>query len=181
MTSIEEGARRAVEADIAAVAELATGAAAEMTPRRGGSVWSRLEARSGPLDESLRRDLRADDALMVVGTIDEAVVGYGAIRLVVLHDGAVLGRVSDIYVVPEARGVGVGEVMMDLLLDWARRRGCIGVDSLALPGDRGTKNFFETHGLVARAITVHRTLVEAAEPPLGASADGSLPPRGEAS
>ena len=181
MTSIAEGARRAVEADIAAVAELAAGAAAEMTPRRGGSVWSRLEARSGPLDESLRRDLRAGDALMVVGTIDEAVVGYGAVRLVALHDGAVVGRVSDIYVVPEARGVGVGEVMMNLLLDWARRRGCIGVDSLALPGDRGTKNFFETHGLVARAITVHRALVETAEAPLGASADGSLPPRGEAS
>ena len=181
MTSIEEGARRAAEADIAAVAELAAGAVAEMTPRRGGSVWSRLEARSDPLDESLRRDLRADDALVVVGTIDEAVVGYGAIRLVVLHDGAVLGRVSDIYVLPEARGVGVGEVMMELLLEWAQRRGCIGVDSLALPGDRDTKNFFETHSLVARAITVHRALVEAAEPPPRASADGSLPPRGEAS
>ena len=47
---------------------------------------------------------------------------------------------------------------------WAKRWGCIGVDSLALPGDRDTKNFFETHGLVARAITVHRTLPQAAEP-----------------
>ena len=181
MTSIDEGARRAVGADIDAVAELAAVAAAEMAPLRGGYVWIRLEARSGPLNESLRRDHRADDALIVVGTIDEAIVGYGVVRLVALHDGAVLGRVSDIYVVPEARGVGVGESMMGLLLDWARRRGCIGVDSLALPGDRGTKNFFETHGLVARAITVHRTLADTAEPPLGASADGSLPPRGEAS
>ena len=38
------------------------------------------------------------------------------------------------------------------------------MDSLALPGDRATKNFFETHGLVARAITVHRRLTDPPEP-----------------
>ncbi len=162
MTSIDEGARRAVDSDMPAVAGLAAAAVAELAPRRGGYVWSRLEARSGSLDQSLDRDHRADDALVVVGTIDGAVVGYGAVRLVALHDGAVLGRVTDIYVLPEARGVGVGEAMMEELLDWAGRRGCIGVDSLALPGDRETKNFFETHGLVARAITVHRSLADTA-------------------
>ena len=163
MTSIDEGARPAVDSDLAAVTELAAGAAAELAPRRGGYVWARLEARSGPLEQSLDRDHRSDDALVVAGTIDGAVVGYGVIRLVELHDGAVLGRVTDIYVMPEARGVGVGEAMMDELMDWARRRACIGVDSLALPGDRDTKNFFETHGLVARAITVHRSLADTAK------------------
>lgn len=164
MTSIDEGVRRAADADMAAVAGLAAGAAAELAPRRGGYVWARLEARSEPLERSLDRDHRSDDALVVVGTIDEAVVGYGVIHLVELHDGAVMGRVTDIYVMPEARGVGVGEAMMDELMDWARRHACIGVDSLALPGDRDTKNFFETHGLVARAITVHRSLTDTAKP-----------------
>ena len=167
MTSIDEGARPAVEADIDAVAYLAAQALAEMAPLRGGAVWSRLEARKEPLGPGLYEDLRADNALVVVGTIDGAVVGYSAVRLVGLHDGAVLGRVGDVYVTPEARGVGVGEAMMGLLLDWARRRGCIGVDSLALPGDRSTKNFFETHGLVARSITVHRALPGAPEPKTG--------------
>ena len=165
MTSIDEGARRAADADIAVVAEMAAQAAMEMTPLRGGAVWSRLEARKEPLHQGLARDHRDEDALVAVGTIDGAVVGYGAIRLVELHDGAHLGRVSDIYVLPEARGVGVGEAIMGLLLDWAGRRGCIGVDSLALPGDRDTKNFFETHGLVARSITVHRAIPGATEPP----------------
>ena len=163
MTSIDEGARRAAEADIASVGALAAHATAEMSQRRGGRIWSGLEARPDPQLESLTRDLRDDDAMVVVGTIDEAVVGYGAIRLVELHDGSTVGRVSDIYVLPDARGVGVGEAMMELLMAWAGRRGCVGVDSLALPGDRDTKNFFETHGLVARAITVHRALPEAAE------------------
>jgi hypothetical protein len=48
--------------------------------------------------------------------------------------------------------------MMQALVDWCTERGCMGVDSLALPGDRHTKNFFESFGLVARAIVVHRPL-----------------------
>ena len=47
---------------------------------------------------------------------------------------------------------------MDEILVWCRSQGCIGVDSLALPGNRETKNFFESFGLVARAIVVHRSL-----------------------
>ena len=54
--------------------------------------------------------------------------------------------------------MGVGEAMMELVLAWCDERGCRGVDSLALPGDRETKNFFERFGLTARAIVVHRAL-----------------------
>ena len=47
---------------------------------------------------------------------------------------------------------------MDLLVAWAQERGAVGIDALALPGDRHTKNFFETFGLTARALVVHRDL-----------------------
>ena len=40
----------------------------------------------------------------------------------------------------------------------AKERGALAIQSVALPGDRATKNFFETHGMVARAIIVHRWL-----------------------
>ena len=73
-----------------------------------------------------------------------------------LTDGGLLGVVDDIYVDPGARSVGVGEALMDHVLAWCRDQGCFGVDSLALPGDRATKNFFESFGLVARAIVVHK-------------------------
>ena len=53
MTSIDEGARRAVEADIASVAGLAARATAELSELRGGRVWSQLEARADPQLESL--------------------------------------------------------------------------------------------------------------------------------
>lgn len=158
MVRITESARSAARADIAAITELASRAIAELAPHRGGGVWSQLEARTTPLEAGLLRDLDDGDASLVVGTIDDAVVGYSVIRLVGLHDGRVIGSIDDIYVMPEARGVGVGEAMIGMQIAWAGQRNCAGVDSVALPGDRHTKNFFETHGLVARSITVHREL-----------------------
>ena len=100
---------------------------------------------------------------LVVGTVDEVVVGYGWSRLETLHDGTSLLVVSDLYVDPEARAIGVGEAMMDQLVAHARAAGAIGIDAIALPGDRHTKNFFETFGLTARAIVVHRSLLEPSE------------------
>ena len=158
MLCITESARLATQTDIAAITELASEAIAELTPHRGGLVWSQREARKPPLEEGLLEDIADNAASVVVGTIDEAVVGYSTIRLVKLHNGGTLGRIDDIYVTPGARGVGVGESMITLLIAWARQKGCTGVDSLALPGDRHTKNFFETHGMVARSITVHKKL-----------------------
>ena len=107
--------------------------------------------------ESLRHALTDPDQRVVVGTIDDAAVGLGTVRVVGLADGRPLGVVDELFVEPEARGVGVGEAMMDLLVDWCRQRHCVGIDAIALPGDRDTKNFFETFGLTARAIVVHRT------------------------
>jgi hypothetical protein len=48
--------------------------------------------------------------------------------------------------------------MVDVMIAWATAAGCRGIDAIALPGARDTKNFFERMGLVARAIIVHRRL-----------------------
>ena len=45
-----------------------------------------------------------------------------------------------------------------MLIAEATARGAVGIEALALPGDRATKNFFEAQGMVARAIIVHRQL-----------------------
>lgn len=159
-----EAARKATDEDREILVELAEMAIVELTPTRGGPLWARREARERPLGASLDRDLGDADTLVVVGTIDELVFGYGVVRLERLRDGETLGVVSDIYVQPEGRGIGVGEVMMDLLIEWCTARNCIGVDSVALPGNRATKNFFERFGLTARAIVVHRSLPAAGDP-----------------
>lgn len=155
---MRETARPATRNDLAVVVELAQEAVAELTPHRGGAVWSRREARRRPVGEGIAAQIDEPEVHVVVGTIDDVVVGYGVSVPETLHDGARLRVVTDLYVLPEARGVGVGEAMMDHLVDAARAEGAVGIDSLALPGDRDTKNFFETFGLTARAIVVHRRL-----------------------
>jgi ribosomal protein S18 acetylase RimI-like enzyme len=155
---VEEQVRRANPQDLGRVAVLATDAIAELEPTKGGAVWARREARPLPVEGSLAADLASEDHEMVVGTLDDVVLGYGVARVERLRDGSLLGVVEDLYVDPGARDLSLGEVMMDHLLAWCAERGCFGVDSLALPGNRATKNFFERFGLVARAIVVHKPL-----------------------
>ncbi|MCU1487564.1 MAG: acetyltransferase family protein [Actinomycetia bacterium] len=153
-----EAARPATEADVPRLAELAAEAVAEQAGERGGAVWAQREARAVPAEASLREDLADGSRLVLAGTIDDVVIGYAVVRTEPLRDGTLLGVLTDVYVEPEARAVGVGEVLVDEVLRWCTERGCIGVDGLALPGNRSTKNFFETFGFTARAIVVHRRL-----------------------
>ncbi|MCY3806923.1 MAG: GNAT family N-acetyltransferase [bacterium] len=101
-----------------------------------------------------------------VGDLDGSTVGFAAARLVELADGTSLVEIDALYVLPEARGVGLGEALMDEVLAWAAGAGAAAVDAVALPGDRVTKNFFERYGMTARALQVHRRL----DPPPAASA-----------
>jgi len=161
-----EAARAATPDDVPAITALARTAVGELGLLRGGPVWQLQDARVEPIEEGIAADvaLSSDQGRVVVGTIDGTIVGYGVSHLEALSDGSVLAEVSDLYVDPEARGIGLGEAMMDLLVAHAREAGAIGIDALALPGDRATKNFFETFGLKARAIVVHRSLVVTDQP-----------------
>lgn len=155
-----EHARPAAPADLPAIVELAREAILAQAPQRGGAVWRLQAARREPLEDGFAAELArpGTEGALVVGTVHGTVVGYGSSRLEEVDEGRVLAVVTDLYVDPGARGVGVGEAMMDLLVAHAEAAGAIGIDALALPGDRETKNFFETFGLKARAIVVHRPL-----------------------
>jgi GNAT superfamily N-acetyltransferase len=128
--TLEVAARRAAEADLPRVAELIAEAIEEQRAARGGALFARREARA-----------------------DTSPAGLAAL----LADGSV-AYVDEIYVEAGARGVGVGEALMDALVAWATAEECFGIDALVLPGNRESKNFFETFGLTARVITVHRAL-----------------------
>jgi len=155
---VVEGVRRAVDADVVRLAELCRMAVTELAQTKGGPVFVRREARAEPVETSLAAAVSDPAQLVVAGMIDDAVVAYAAVRVEPLHDGDRLAVVTDLYVEPEAREIGLGEAMMNHVLDWCREQRCLGVDSIALPGNRATKNFFESMGLVARAIIVHRRL-----------------------
>ena len=78
-------------------------------------------------------------AALFVGQYETAVVGLLGVRLT----GAVAGRVGALveccYVEDGARGVGVGNTLMEAAVAWGRVQGCTEVDALALPGDRALR------------------------------------------
>jgi GNAT superfamily N-acetyltransferase len=156
-----EAARPAIAADRERIGELRAELFAELGAYRGGDLWVRERTSAA----------RADESAAYVGTIDDAVVAYGIVEVVELRDGARIGAVTELYVEPDAREVGVGETLVNALLDWCRERECIGVDATALPGHRAAKNFFEEQGFVSRSLTMYRPL-----PPGDGTSDASEPP-----
>jgi len=159
-----EGARLATEEDLPQLAALAAEAVAEQAEARGGPVWSQRESRPLPAGPSLAAALADPRHLVLAGTIDGAPIGYAVARLDALRNGKALGVVEDIFVLPEGRAVAVGEALIDQVVAWCRDHGCMGIDALVLPGNRDTKNFFETFGFTARALVVHHRLEPEPEP-----------------
>lgn len=153
-----ESSRPASAADLPTIVTLAGRMRAELGGMRGGALWLEREAWPEPLADAYAALLARDDALLVVGTIDDVVLGFGAVVVEELRSGLRLGVITDLYVEPEAREVAVGEAMVVALVTHCEERGCVGIDATALPGHRATKNFFETHGFTARALTMHRRL-----------------------
>lgn len=73
-------------------------------------------------------------------------------------DNGHVRTVTRLHVLPDFRGIGAGDALMEWLLADCIRCGITTLRGSALPGDRQTKNIFERHGLVARAIQVERRL-----------------------
>ena len=153
-----EAARPATEADIPRLAQLARKAIEELLPMRGGAVWWAQEGRQEPIESSFAADLGDDQRRVLAGTFDGVIVGYAVVHVDRLADDSLLGVVQEIFVEPEARQVGLGEAMMEDLVAWCSARGCFGMDALALPGHRSTKNFFEESGFTARKLVMHHSL-----------------------
>ena len=154
----DEASRPATQADVPRLAELCAVAVEELAPTRGGAVFAAREAPAPPVEADYR-DAIDDPARGVwAGTIDEVVVGYAMTRTESLRDGTRLGVIEALFVEAPARGVGVGECLMNDVLAWCRDQACDGVDATALPGARETKNFFEGAGFSARLLVMHHRM-----------------------
>ncbi len=136
---------------------MARGAVAEKRDARGGSIWSLREAAPVASPE-VALDALGERDRAFLGCVEGVAVGFAIVRTDRLADGSMLGMIDVLYVEPGFREVGVGEALMEQILAWARENDCVGIDGLALPGDRHTKNFFESFGFKARLLVVHRDL-----------------------
>lgn len=125
----------------------------EATPtRRGGALFRRSTRISAPQD---RIDSALHDPLLLLlaAALDDHVAGFAIAKV---RDS--IGVIDELYVEPEARELGLGEELLQGVLDWCRGRQCTGVDIAVLPGDRNMKNLCERMGLKARVLVMHQQL-----------------------
>ena len=156
-----EHARQADATDHGFIAEFWSEAVAELDGQRGGFLLAGSLTRED-LPAALRQAQEDADRLLVVGMLDEVSVGFASV-FCDRQRPAPVANIELIYVQPAARQVGVAEAMVNHVLGWASRRGCVGVDAPALPGSRSAKAFFEDNGFVARLLVMHHPLGEVEE------------------
>ena len=169
----------AAPGDLERCAALLEAARQDALTRRGGPLLlldacppaGDVHATAAALDRWIAAD---DDRVLLAGTFDGVVVGLGAahVRATTESGGPAdpasaadpagvadrMGVVDCCYVEAAARRVGVGGALASALVAWLTERGCAGVDVLALPGDRETKQLFESEGFSARLLVLHRPL-----------------------
>ena len=149
--------RSAAKDDIPLMLQILGEAEDEIEKWRGGKVL-RESRPPGSLAELLERCLEREDMLCLLATLDDVAVGIGLAGQAELANGDPIAKIQILYVLNGARGVGAGAAIMAELAAWAETNSCIGLDATALPGDRNTKNFFESHGMSARSLTLFKHL-----------------------
>lgn len=156
---MSERVRPFEQGDAADVGDLDALMRAATAPARGGQAWL-LEY---PPTDWAALGVRSAGHQVWVAEYEQLVVGF--LHLIVSGDVA---SVRQVYVRPEARTLGLGDMLLAAAVAHARSQGCTRVDAIALPGDRDTKNLYERAGVVARAIVLSVGLSEPAS-----SADAS--------
>lgn len=148
--------RAATTTDIAVLEQLYREMEPEQTARK--PIWALTDGLDEPFDRALAAAIDGDESWFFLGLIDGVPVGFIWATLEDMLEragGSRIGRMRLIYTQPEARGVGVGDAMLEHLLGVLRPLGIAHFDAPVGPGQRVTKNFFEAHGFAARSIIMH--------------------------
>jgi len=148
--------RRATDEDVAAIITLYRDAAVEQAALR--PLWPLADGLAEPAERTVIQLLEDATSFVGVGTIDGVVLGFIWARVEALlpqAEGEQIGVVRLVYVDEAARGVGVGEAMLQGALAELRSRGVRRFDAIVSPGHRLAKNFFEAAGFSARRITMY--------------------------
>lgn len=153
---MEVAARPAGVADVEALIRLYRDMEAEQVALK--PMWRLADGLAEPAADAFREILDDPDSYVVVGALDGTPLGFAWARTEALlpqADGERVGVVRLIYTVHAARGVGVGDAMINDVLEELRSRGLTLFDARVSPGHRHAKNFFESNGFSARLIIMH--------------------------
>lgn len=149
-------ARTAVNGDVSRLVSLYRDMESEQTVRK--PIWAMTDGLDERFDLSLFHAIERSDSFVLTGQIDESVVGFLWATIEPMlgrAQGSTIGRIRLIYTEPDARGVGVGHMMLTEAMTILRERGVRHFDAPVGPGQRSAKNFYESHGFAARSIIMH--------------------------
>ena len=121
-------------------------------------MWPRADGLDEPVEQSLLDHLGNPSSRVYLGEVDGYPLGfiYGRTETLLAHEGNTrIASIRLVFVEEDARGVGLGEIMRDTLMDDFRDVGHHLFDAHVLPGHRLAKNFFEAGGFSARSIVMH--------------------------
>lgn len=149
---VDPAVRRARADDARELETLEGRARAGLEEMRGGA---RLLDEYPPIGSGWADVIDSPSWRVLVGEIDTVIVGYLALEL---PPGSRSAVVREVWVEPEARGLGFGDELLIEAIDLARAAGADAIDATALPGDRETKNLYERNGATARKIIVSKQL-----------------------
>jgi GNAT superfamily N-acetyltransferase len=142
---------RAARADDAAqLAVLEAEGRAPLHESRGGPMW--LEEHPCVDDWAAVVD---GDGHVTVAEIDGVLVGF---LQMAAPDARGVAAVVQVFVLPDARELGFGDILLAESIVWARSVGAVALEGEALPGDRDTKNLYERAGITARKIITYSRL-----------------------
>ena len=148
--------RQALVQDVDILEELLQIAKKEIIDARGGELYLLTEIRKD--FSTLSIDLENPKYCHIVGVYEDAVVGWGFATEEEIPNGTTIGKVRELFVQPEVRGIGVGEIILSTLIDWAKKQKCDAIEGTALPGDRDFKGIFERFEIKTRMLTVYKKL-----------------------
>lgn len=150
-------ARAASASDCVTTATLAKEAIATTRDERGGRWHLDHDVLGSVPIERHSSALSDDKQHLVVGCIDDTVVGYGLAWLSPTLDGQ-LCMIDELIVHPQAQAIGVGSEILAEVRRWAVSNSCQAIESQVLPGNRAAKNFFERVGMKTRKMRVSADL-----------------------
>jgi len=143
--------RLATADDIEALDWLQDLARAGLVEARGGALRLRECESIGDWSTALA----APEVLVLVGTLLDVVLSY---MVTVMRPDIDRGVITHAFVEEGARELGLGDTMVEHAVAAVRAAALGGIEAVALPGDRDTKNLYERAGLTARKITVYKAL-----------------------
>lgn len=153
--AIDPVVREIVDGDRESLVAIDRTAREPLGRQRGGAAWL---AAHGPLDDWWSASSEAPRGW--VSLIDEVAVGFIVLDVADIPRRGRVATVDRVYVLEAARELGCGDALLAAAESWARTAGCVALEGIALPGDRETKNLYERSGVVARSITVSKSLAE---------------------